>query len=166
MNRYKYGNAGDPKVFVDWHSVTNLQFVWNHNVFVRLANRLIDEGDNARAVEVLDRCLKEYPYSKFNYDYDMAAARIPYSMIEAYYAAGATERADLLLEDYANVLQEYIEYYIRFDGAKAGMVASAWTDKFEILNELAYLARHYQRNEQYEAIDAYLDLFEEDEESD
>jgi hypothetical protein len=163
MNRYKYGRVGEPGVFVDWHSVTNLQFVWNVNVFVRLANRLIEEGDNARAVEVLDRCLKEYPYSKFNYDYEASATGvIPYSVIAAYYAAGATERADLLLEDYANVLQEYIEYYIRFGGAKAEAVAPAWKEKFRTLNDLAYLAQHYQRTTQYEAIDAYLDLFEED----
>jgi hypothetical protein len=163
MNRYKYGGAGDPKVYVDWHSVTNLQFVWHTNAFVRLANQYIEAGDNVRAVEVLDRCLTEFPYTKFNYDYELGLGVIPYSIIAAYYAAGATDRGDMMLEDYANTLQEYIEYYIRFDGAKAEAVADIWTDKFRVLNDLAYLASRYGRTEQYEAIDAYLDLFAEDE---
>ncbi len=164
MNRYKYGGSGDPDVYVDWHSVTNLQFVWHTNAFVRLANRLTEEGDNVRAVEVLDRCLAEYPYTKFNYDYELGMGVIPYSIISAYYAAGAVERGDIMLEDYANTLQEYIEYYIRFEGAKAEAVADVWTEKFRVLSDLCYLASHYQRTEQYEAIDAYLDMFAADDE--
>ncbi len=154
MNRYKYGNSGDPCVYVDWNSVTNLRFVWHINTFLRLANQLIDEGDNARAVEVLDRCQIEYPFSKFDYDdYGM----VPSSMIEAYYVAGASERGDALLEDYANTLQEYIEYYIRFEGAKANMVARTWEEKFRCLDHLSQLAAHYGRTAQYEAIESYFD---------
>jgi tetratricopeptide (TPR) repeat protein len=156
MNRYKYGRAGAPGVYVDWHSVVNLQFARNYNAFVRLAEALIAEGDNARAVEVLDRALKEYPFSKFNYDDMMLSA---YSIISAYYAAGATERADVLLEDYANTLQQYIEYYITFDGAKAQMVSEEWTTKVRNLDALSRLAALFGRQEQYEAIDSYLDSF-------
>jgi hypothetical protein len=39
------------------------------------------------------------------------------------------------------------------------MVAEVWTEKFRTLSDLCYLAAHYQRNELYETIDAYLDLF-------
>ncbi len=157
MNRYKYGNAGDPKVFVDWHSVTNLRFVWHYNAFVRLAHALMEQGDDARAVEVLDRCQAEYPFPKF--DYENIGGTV-FSMIQIYYTAGADDKGDELLENYANSLQGYIEYYIRFDGRKAEMVADLCADKVNNLVDLSYIAAAYGRTEQYEAIDKYLDLFE------
>ncbi len=162
MNKYKYGNAGAPGVYVDWYSVVNLDFVSNYNTFTRLANQLIDEGDRERAVEVLDRALIEYPLSKFDYSERYGISPV-YFMIDAYYAAGAFERGDVLLEDYANTLQEYIEYYLRFDGAKANLVAQAWSDKFQHLDSLARLAAFHGRTAQYDAIDAYLDMFGPDE---
>jgi flavin-dependent dehydrogenase len=82
-----------------------------------------------------------------------------YSIISAYYAAGAVERADVLLEDYANTLQEYIEYYLRFDGVKAELVADEWTNKVRMLDALSRLAALFGRTAQYEAIDSYLDMF-------
>ena len=175
MNEYKYGNAKKPGVVIDYNSVVNLSFVRAFPAFVRLANQLIAEDDRAltpaeivdslnselpvmngrqRAVEVLDRALEEYPLTKFDYDFGSH-----YPMIDAYYAAGATDRADALLEDYANTLQEYIEYYLRFDGRKADLVAESWTQKFRDLDALCRLAALYGRTKQYESIDAYLDLF-------
>ncbi|MDR2911822.1 MAG: DUF2723 domain-containing protein [Alistipes sp.] len=160
MNRYKYGNAGDPDVYVDWHSIVNLQFVQNYEAFVHLANTLVAEGDKARAVEVLDRAVVEYPFTKFDYNF-----RSVYFLIDAYYAAGAVERGDVLLEDYANTLQEYIEYYLGFGGIKAELVAETWTEKFGQLDALAQMASLYQREDQYDAIDSYLDLFDDGESS-
>ena len=174
MNQYKYGNAKEPGVRIDYNSVVNLQFVRSFPAFVRLANRFIDDDARARAagvidtanvelpvvsgrqraVEVLDRALEEYPLTKFDYDF---GSHIP--MIDAYYAAGAIERADALLEDYANTLQEYIEYYLRFDGPKADLVAQEWTSRFRDLDSLCRLAALYGRTKQYESIDAYLDMF-------
>jgi hypothetical protein len=187
MNGYRYGGSGDPGVEVDYYSVTNLEFVRAFNSFVRLANQLINEdaaagaagaaagvapvdsarmelppmSGRARAVEVLDRALEVYPPSKFNYDFSDT-----YSLIDAYYAAGAAERGDAVLEDYANTLQEYIEYYLRFDGRKAELVAEEWTGKFQDLDALARLAALYGREKQYDAIDSYLDLFGSDDPAD
>ncbi len=159
MNEYKYGNANAPGVRIDYNSVVNLSFVRAFPAFVRLADRLIAEGDRERAVEVLDRALVEYPLTKFDYEFGSH-----YPLIDAYYAAGAVERADALLEDYANTLQEYIEYYLSFDGRKADLVAEEWTSRFQGLDNLCRLAALYKRTEQYEKIDAYLDMFGADEE--
>jgi tetratricopeptide (TPR) repeat protein len=163
MNEYKYGNANGQGVYVDYYSVVNLDFVSNYDSFTRLANALLDKGDKERAVEVLDRALMEYPLSKFNYPERYGISPI-FFMVDAYYAAGAMEKGDALLEDYANTLQEYIEYYLRFDGAKADLVANQWVTKFQYLDALANVASAYGRTEQYEAIDSYLDMFGTEEE--
>ena len=36
--------------------------------------------------------------------------------IEAYYAAGAADKGDALMLDYARNLMEYVDYYFQFDG--------------------------------------------------
>jgi hypothetical protein len=155
INKYKYGNARDPRVYVDYNSVVNLNFVQVYNTFARLAFRLAEQGDNERAVEVLDRVMTEYPHSQLNYDF-MSTPGI----IEGYYAAEATDKGDALLEDYANTLQEYIEYYLQFTGRKAAMVEDVWYGKYRDLVALERLAKAYNRPEQLAAISAYLDLFE------
>jgi hypothetical protein len=182
MNRYKYGNSGKPGVDIDYYSTINLDFVQAFPSFVRLADRFIAEDDaaradgapvapadssrmelplasgRARAVEVLDRALQEYPLTKFNHKFLSI-----YSAIDVYYAAGAMERGDVLLEEYANTLQEYIEYYLQFDGRRADLVAGEWTRKFQDLDAICRLAALYGRQEQYKAIDSYLDMFSNDE---
>ncbi|MDR2890052.1 MAG: DUF2723 domain-containing protein [Alistipes sp.] len=154
MNEYKYGGSGTPGVYVDYYSMVNIRFVQAQSAFVRLANQLLAEGDATRAVEVIDRGLAEYPPSKIDYDYWSTLGAI-----EAYYAAGAVERGDVLLEDYANTLQEYIEYYLQFDGAKAAAIEDVWFGKFQELDALVRVAEFHERTAQADAINAYLDLF-------
>lgn len=154
MNTYRYGNVIDPCVYVDWTSVVNLRFVQVYNTFANLARQLSKEGDNRRAIEVLDRVMKEYPHSQMNYDFWSI-----YAVIEAYYNAGAMEKGDLLLEDYANVLVEYIEYYLQFTGPKATLVEDSWYERYRDLRSLAYISHSFGRTEQYEAIMEYLKAF-------
>ncbi len=161
MNQYKYGNAGDPRVYVDYTSVINLRFVQCYNTFARLAQRLVEQGDKTRAVEVLDRAMKEYPTSQINFDYYSI-----FPMIDSYYFAGAMDKGDVLLEDYANNLQDYIEYYLTFKGRNARLVEEVWYEKYTYLRNLAQVAKLYNRVKQYAAISSYLALFEETEETD
>ncbi|MDR0907445.1 MAG: DUF2723 domain-containing protein [Rikenellaceae bacterium] len=154
MNEYKYGNARDPRVYVDYNSVVSLRFVQVYNVFARLAKQLAEEGDKARAVEVLDRVMTEYPHGQLDYDFWST-----YAVIEAYYVAGAVDKGDALLEDYANTLQEYIEYYLQFEGAKGAMVENVMYDRYRDLDSVAKLANYYGRSEQHAAISSYLQLF-------
>ncbi len=160
MNQYKYGNAGDPHVYVDYTSVINLRFVQAYNTFARLAQRLSERGDKEKAVEVLDRAMTEYPTSQINFDFWSI-----YPIIEGYYDAGAMEKGDALLEDYANTLQDYREYYLTFKGRKGRLVEDVWYEKYRDLKGLAQIARYYDRTKQYAAISSYLELFEEPDET-
>ncbi len=174
MEEYRYGGSGAPGVYIDYNSLINLQFVGAQYSFVRLANALLDEGDFVRAEAALDRSLVEYPASKLDYDFWNT-----YSLIEAYYAVGAasgegsvgedaatavpvasaTAKADALLEDYSNTLQQYIEYYLRFPDSKQPLVEDVWYAKLRDLSSLAQVAEFYGRTAQTSAIDSYLDQF-------
>ena len=81
--------------------------------------------------------------------------------LEAYYAAGAmgvegaVEKGDALLEEYAQTLIEYIEYYLRFEGVQGDMVSSIVDDKLEELGDLYYLASYAGRRDIIAQLNAY-----------
>jgi hypothetical protein len=83
MNKFRWGNMNDPKVYLDENNTRMLMNV--RNSFVRLADGLIDEGRHDSAVVVLDRCNELVPDSKIPYNY------FNMLMVESYYkAAGKT----------------------------------------------------------------------------
>ncbi len=68
---------------------------------------------------------------------------------------GAVEKGDALLEEYAQTLIEYIEYYLRFEGVQGDMVSSIVDDKLEELGDLYYLASYAGRRDIIAQLNAY-----------
>ena len=67
MNKFKYGNMNDPKVYIDENNsrmMTNIR-----NSFNRLATGLIEEGKKDSAIAVIDRCFELIPGSIVPYEY-------------------------------------------------------------------------------------------------
>ena len=62
---------------------------------------------------------------------------------------------DALLEEYAQTLIEYIEYYLRFEGVQGDMVSSIVDDKLEELGDLYYLASYAGRRDIIAQLNAY-----------
>ena len=79
-----------------------------------------------------------------------------YPFIEAYYAIAEGEKGDALLTDYAEVLIEYIEYYLRFEGMSGDLVSGIIDDKFDELSQLYYLAGLAQR---YDIVAQFNDYY-------
>ncbi len=108
---------------------------------------LLAHGDTVRAVETLDRALELMPSPQIRHSYMQT---IP--LIESYYQAGEFTKGNALLDDYARVLTEYFNYFIRFRGTKADRVMVELRDKLSILEVLLDLAEHYDQTEQADAI--------------
>jgi hypothetical protein len=142
MNTFRYGNLSDEDVLADHFTQYNLSASKAREAFARVAKQLIAEGRDEEAMEALDRGLQVLPSPKIRY-----TDANTYPFIEGYYALGEWEKGDKLLTDYANVLIEYIEYYLLFDGYMANMVAGEVRDKMDSLSELYYLAGFTKRND-------------------
>jgi tetratricopeptide (TPR) repeat protein len=102
MNKFKWGGMDQPGVYLDENHFTPNQNL--RNLFYRLAIKLVEEGDNARAVKVLDKCIQVMP--KENVPYDVFIVRLS----EAYYAAGAVEKANALVREVAKSTAEKYNY--------------------------------------------------------
>lgn len=141
MNRYRYGNIGDPRVYVDAFVTNTFAASQLRSSFARLANALTEQGDTTRAVEVLDRAMREMPLEQLRMD-DM----VPY-LVEAYYKAGAYDKGNALARQSAAILTEYVDYYDRFRGAKKALVEEEALDRLRTLYSLYLIAGQHGQEE-------------------
>ncbi len=147
MEKFRNGNVADPKIYTDYFTNYYFSAMQMRNAFSRAANALMAHGDTVRAVETLDRALELMPSPQIRHSYMQT---IP--LIESYYQAGEFTKGNALLDDYARVLTEYFNYFIRFRGTKADRVMVELRDKLSILEVLLDLAEHYDQTEQADAI--------------
>ncbi|MDE6507346.1 MAG: DUF2723 domain-containing protein [Alistipes sp.] len=153
---FRYGNLADPHVYVDYFLQYNLAASHARDAFARVAKELLRQDRAEEAVELLDLGLERLPTSQIRFTNTNT-----YPFLEAYYAAGAmgiegaVEKGDALLEEYAQTLIEYIEYYLRFDGVQGDMVSSIVDDKLEELGDLYYLASYAGRRDIVAQLNAY-----------
>ena len=150
MNQYSYGNLSDPNVYVDHTVETNVNATSVRVQFARLANELVVAGDTTRAIEVLDKVVREIPFSQVRHNY------FTRYIVEAYYKAGAFDKGNAILEDYAKILEEYMDYYLQFKGKYREMIFAQLNDKYSDLYNLYSVARAYGQQDQTNAIETFF----------
>jgi MFS family permease len=126
MEKFSYGNMEDPDVYLD---ETNRRVSYNlRNCFGRMALKFTEEGENEKAVEVLDFCMAKMPEEKFQFNYFI------FSVIEGYFKAGAADKGNELVQLFAERLDEELAYYQNFRG----------DDRKNINNEIQAAVQYYQ----------------------
>ncbi len=107
MNKFKWGNMNDPKVYLD---ETNTRMMTNiRNSFNRLATALIAEGKKDSAVAVIDRCNELIPQEIVPYEY------FALNLADSYLKAGATEKGIQMLENAYTGFNDELNYYLALD---------------------------------------------------
>ncbi|HNX44901.1 MAG TPA: DUF2723 domain-containing protein [Bacteroidales bacterium] len=102
MNKCKWGNLADPKVYVDRESYRNS--LMPRQNFARLARKLCQEGKYDKAVKVCDYVQKVFPDDKIRFDYYMI------QFIESYYIAGAFDKGNKLAEKLIRTYEQNTGY--------------------------------------------------------
>lgn len=154
MDKFRFGNLADPDVLADHFIQYNLSASKAREGFARVAKQLIVEGKREEAEALLDRGLEVLPSPKIRYS---DSNTLPF--IEAYYSLGKMEKGDELLVNYFNILREYIEYYLQFDGVKANLVSSQINQRMDSLLELYYMAAFARRDDIVKQFNDYLRTF-------
>jgi len=138
MNKFKWGNMDKKGVYLD---ETILRQTKNfRNINYRLAMKLVEEGKKDSAIKVLDFTLAVMPNE--NVPYDVFIVRL----IEAYYNAGAVEKANKLAKELVSINAEKTKYYSRFKSRK-GAVSQEIDDNLQIMN---YIRQIVEFNKQPE----------------
>lgn len=128
LNKFEYGNMELPDVYLD---ETNRRLSYNlRTIFGRLANELVAEGKNDKAVEVLDFAMEKMPAEKFGYNYFV------FGIIDAYYKAGATDKARALTWAFADRLDEELAFYASFDRQDRKRASNEWRTNIQFYQML------------------------------
>ncbi len=101
--KWDWGNSDSPDIYHDPETRKN-SISFRSNI-TRLANALIENEQAEKAITVLDLAMEKMPIETFGY----------YSLVtpiaSAYYRAGATEKAQQIVQKIAAGYQEYMRYY-------------------------------------------------------
>jgi hypothetical protein len=104
MNKFKWGNAEDPKVYLDENN--KRMFSNFRRIFGTLGKELLLKGDTLKAVEAAHRGLEIVPASKMPYDF------FTIGIAEVLINAGKTEEGEKILNDVMEYSREYLDYAI------------------------------------------------------
>jgi len=129
INKFVWGGANTPGVNIDYNHKRTIIVVKARMNFARLAKALAEEGKNEKAVAVLDRCMEDLPLSKIPYDPYVA------DLIDAYFAAGSTEKAVNMTMAFREYYFERLDYFLK---QKPYIVNSA---EYEIQTAIQYTSR-------------------------
>lgn len=97
MNVYRWGNMNDPSVYIDYQNLLTFGAVISiRNIHTQTAKALVQIGERAKAVEVLDRMQEVMIPSQFPLNASLLPSMNEYSVMESidlYFLAGENEKA-------------------------------------------------------------------------
>ncbi len=107
INKFVWGGANSKNVNLDYNHKRTIIVIRARLNYARLAKALVAEGKNEKALKVLDFCMNALPIEKTSYD--------PYvpDIIEAYFAAGATDKAVEMTKKLCDFYYGHLDYYLK-----------------------------------------------------
>ena len=135
-NVYRWGNMNDPKVNIDYQNVLTFNAVIAvRKIFSETAKALIKTGENAKAIEVLDKMQEVMIPSQFPLNGSVLKSLNEYAVMECidlYLAAGAKEKGLALAKAFNEETFKSIELF-------ATQYKGRYMSKSDIENNLAYI---------------------------
>ena len=150
MEKFTWGRMNEPDVFIDYNVQRTALVLRLRNTFARLAQQLHAEGETDRAIAVLDRLMEILPHEKFPFDFEHDY--FVDGIIEAYYVVGQTDKANALMEQYAKLLTQNLNYLFSLESRYASSVLQDKQIDLQILGQLYAIAQHFAQSEIANAI--------------
>jgi hypothetical protein len=139
MEKFKWGNMNDPKVYIDENNSRMMMNI--QNTFDRLAEALVEEGQNDKAVKVLDRCVELIPNRVVPFSY------FAMMMGETYFKAGQVEKGKEMIHVIMNNYKEKLDYYFKLDKQKRNSVDEEIQRSLYFMRELSLICNTYKQAE-------------------
>ena len=156
INKFRWGNMNDPKVYLDENNVRMAMNV--RNSFVRLADGLLEQGKRDSAIAVLDRCNELVPNEKVPYNYfnllmaesyykaahnNMKNLALDSMAVEVNVFPAAIKKANDVVRIMANNSEEELKYYFKLKPQFRALIQEELQRSYYIMRELSNIAGHY-----------------------
>ena len=148
MNKFKWGGLDKPGVYVD-ENVMRMAKAQRMVMFSRLAEQLANEGQEEKALQVLDKCMEVFPPENIPLDYSGL------SIGELYYALGQIEKGDNVMSQIADYSLRNLNWYFRLSPSKFVTVESDLQQNMAVMNHVMKVAQEYDSK----LADKYKDEF-------
>ncbi len=148
MHKFAYGNMNIPGIYIDENMMRMCRT--HRMMFAQLAEALIKEGQNDKAVEVLNYAEKVLPGYNVPYDYTSA------SMAAMYLMLGEVEKADAILDNVADNCVEYLQWGAQLSKQQRAGAQQTIGHHAAVLGYVLQTLEHYHRNE---LVEKYYPLY-------
>ncbi|HZL10410.1 MAG TPA: DUF2723 domain-containing protein [Prolixibacteraceae bacterium] len=105
MDNFKWGNMNDPKVYIDENNSRMMMNI--RNTFNRLAETLVEEGQNDKATKVLDRCIELIPNKVVPFNY------FAMMMAETYFKADQPVKGKEVINTIMTSYKDQLDYFFQ-----------------------------------------------------
>lgn len=154
MNKYKWGNAGNPKVYMDENN-QRLARSFRY-VFRELIDALIEQNDSVRALQALDKCIEVLPGK------NLPRGMESVSFVDNYFELGQDKKADIIAKEILYQTDGYLQWAARMSNdlmqAETPYIREKLSIQFMVLNILQQY--HSPLFDEYNAkTNKYLETF-------
>ncbi len=133
MNKFQWGGMSTPGVYMDENS---MRFASNMRIQMGgLASMLVQEGKKDKAIQILDKAMKEMPEENVPYDATL------YSIVIGYFQAGENKKAAPLAEKLFTMFEGDLKYYNRLPGIHKAAYGGEMRRAKELMMSLVSIAR-------------------------
>jgi hypothetical protein len=150
MNKFVWGNVNHPDVFLDDYNKKATRIIQARYMFARLAEALVNEGQNKKAEEVIDKMFELFPNEKMPLTYDSFPA------VEQYLRAGATEKGIEKARQMAENGFAMLNYYFLLPDNFAIAIQEEQAREMGNIQNLLVLTRRYNLQDLNSEIDGRL----------
>lgn len=159
VEEFDWGGLNDPGVFMDENNVR--MTIKYRYAYATLARAFSEEGNDEKAIEVLDYCMEHMPHELIPFNFSI----VP--LIQSYYNAGAVEKAVAISDKLEEVTVKELDYYTAVLGAKprkAPKMRDEFLQMIRDLNTLSSIAMGFGETEVskrlQDQVQAYVPVFE------
>jgi hypothetical protein len=151
MNKYVWGNINDPKVYLNEdHRRLAMNF---RNIMTRLAEALIKEGENEKAIEVLDKAMLLMPESQIPLN------SLSVGIAEMYFRAGEKQKGEILTDRIIDVFSENLDYYALISGPRTAFLGMNVREALSVLYRVMLFADELELEKLFERADSTFNSY-------
>ena len=134
MHRFKFGGVATPGIYLD---ETVMRMCYTHRrLMAQLALHLAEEGDNAKAAEVLARIDRELPSYNVPHDYTSGS----FDIVRAYLAVHQNDKARDITEQLWKKSSQYLSFYLSLQPSRFAAAQNDCIYHLYIMNHLTDIA--------------------------